>query len=251
MDGEITFLDFIRKAHEEKKARGLVIKGGPGSGWFAPPRGTHGKGGKGPTIQVGITSYKSEKGQGLKQLKRDMAELKRDLGKTNVRDLSVVLGTGGWEGGGEPTFITLFKGDGEARRILAEKAKKWDQDAVIIMQRVSKGGQPQTRISFGEALTKEEYRIVEKGLLAASKRHGAGIGGWTWGRGANGHPELIAQCIPQWGGKSKGHIEASRDLLKRLQKLGYDVSLDQLQVKVEVWEKEAGDYDRILGRGTS
>jgi hypothetical protein len=43
---EITFLDFIRKVHEERKARGLIIKGGKGSGWFAPPKGTHGKGKK-------------------------------------------------------------------------------------------------------------------------------------------------------------------------------------------------------------
>lgn len=35
------FLDFIRKIHEERKARGLVIKGGEGSGWYAPPKGTH------------------------------------------------------------------------------------------------------------------------------------------------------------------------------------------------------------------
>jgi len=40
----ITFLDFIRKVHEERKARGFVVKGGLGSGWFAPPKGTHGKG---------------------------------------------------------------------------------------------------------------------------------------------------------------------------------------------------------------
>jgi len=35
------FLDFIRKVHEERKQRGFVIKGGPGSGWFGPPKGTH------------------------------------------------------------------------------------------------------------------------------------------------------------------------------------------------------------------
>jgi len=45
-DKEMTFLDFIRKVHEERKAWDLVIKGGKGSGWFAPPKGTHSKGKK-------------------------------------------------------------------------------------------------------------------------------------------------------------------------------------------------------------
>jgi len=178
-----------------------------------------------------------------------MDELRRDLGKTGVRNLSVELGTGGWEGGSEPTFITSFEGDGKARRVLAEKAKKWDQEAVIIMQYVQKGGQPQTRISFGEALTEQEHRAIEKGLLGASRRHKANIGGWTWGQGANGHPELIVQCIPQWGGNSKSHVEASQDLLDRLQKIGYDASLRKLRTRIEVWE--AKDYDRILGKRAS
>jgi hypothetical protein len=44
------FLDFIRKVHEERRARGFIVKGGPGSGWFAPPKGTHGKGISGKSV---------------------------------------------------------------------------------------------------------------------------------------------------------------------------------------------------------
>jgi len=41
----MTFLDFIRKVHKEKRERQrFILKGGKGSGWFAPPKGTHGKG---------------------------------------------------------------------------------------------------------------------------------------------------------------------------------------------------------------
>lgn len=40
----ITFLDFIRKVTKERRGRGFVVKGGKGSGWYAPPKGTHGKG---------------------------------------------------------------------------------------------------------------------------------------------------------------------------------------------------------------
>ena len=75
------FLDFIRKVHEEKREREkLLVKGGKGSGWYAPPKGTHtGRKQKGEGIRVGITSFKSEKGQGLKELKRNMGELKSAL----------------------------------------------------------------------------------------------------------------------------------------------------------------------------
>lgn len=249
-DEGMTFLDFIRKMHQEKRKRQrFVVKHyGPGPHPSGSPQSVHGKKGKkGLAIQVGITSYKSEKGQTPKQMKRDMAELKQDLGKTDIEDLSIDLGAGGWEGGSEPTFVTQFEGDGKARRILAEKAKKWDQEAVIIMQHVRKGGQPQTRISFGEALTEDEYRVVENGLLAASHRRKAGIGGWTWGQSADGHPVLIIQCIPKWGGNPKQHIPTSRDLLEKLRKIGYSVSLRTLRAEVEIWEREAGDYDRILG----
>jgi len=39
----ITFLDFVRKVARERRKKGFVIKGGKGSGWFAPPKGTHTK----------------------------------------------------------------------------------------------------------------------------------------------------------------------------------------------------------------
>ena len=41
-----TFLDVVRKATEQRKQRDFIVKGGKGSGWFAPPKGTHTKGAK-------------------------------------------------------------------------------------------------------------------------------------------------------------------------------------------------------------
>jgi len=241
------FLDFIRKVHKERKQGWIAKHYGSGPHPSGSPQSVHGKKGKRePRVQVGITSFKTEKGQTPKQMKKDMDELERELKKTGVKNLSVKLGTGGWEGGSEPTFVIQFEGDGAARKVLARKAKEWDQSAVIIMEHVKKGGHPQTRISFGEALTEVEYRAVERGLLDASNRHGAGMGGWTWGRDMSGHPVLIMQCIPKWGGVPDKHITASKDLLAQLKGLGYDASMRKLGAKVEVWEKEVGDYDEIL-----
>lgn len=50
------FLDFIRKVAEERKAQGFVAKGGKGSGWFAPPRGTHRKGKRGQPKKRGLAA---------------------------------------------------------------------------------------------------------------------------------------------------------------------------------------------------
>jgi len=51
MSNQTTFLDFICKVHKERRERErFIIKGGPGSGWFAPPKGTHGKGTSGKPI---------------------------------------------------------------------------------------------------------------------------------------------------------------------------------------------------------
>jgi hypothetical protein len=239
------FQAFVEK--QEKKRRPwlwrLIEKHmGPGPHPCGTPQSVHAGDGKKGHVQVGITSAKP--GKSLEQIEKELGEFKAMMKKTPVKNLSVELGTGGWEGGSEPTFVTQYEGNGEARRILAEKAKAWNQDAVILMRYVRSGGQPQTRISFGEALTEEECRTVEAGLLQISGRHGAGIGGWTWGQGANGQPELIMQCIPHWGGNAKNHSVATKELSNQLGKMGYKVTHSELWVEVEVWEK--GDYDRIL-----
>jgi len=62
---------FRRKSFEEMVDEHLE-KGGPGSGWFAPPRGTHGLGSQGGKVRV-------------KTARQIRAELKRDFKRKTVR----------------------------------------------------------------------------------------------------------------------------------------------------------------------
>lgn len=55
-----TFLDLVRKAAQERKQREYVSKGGKGSGWFGPPKGTHGGGAKGTSGESKIREIESK-----------------------------------------------------------------------------------------------------------------------------------------------------------------------------------------------
>lgn len=206
---------------------------GPGSGWWGPPKGTHGTGRQ---VQVGITSARP--GKTIEQVTKEMDEFRALMEKTPVTNLSVHLGTGGWEGGSEPTWVTQYDGDGEAIKVLAQAGKKWDQDAVLVMRHVTEGGQPQTRLAFAETIDMPEMREIGKVLVSE------GIGGWTWAQGKDG-PILIATSIPQWGGESEAHIKASSAIQGILKGAGYDVGLKTLYVDVTVMERDT--YDDFIG----
>lgn len=230
-------------SEDEKAGRWVTVRGRPV--FVARARGGPGRAGSGPTVRVGITSFKDDQGQGLEQLKKDMAALEDDLDATPAQDVTVSLGTGGFEGGSEPTFVTQFRGNGQARKALAKRAKEWNQDSVIVTTPVKRGGTPEGRLSFNRPLDEAEIRKVNQTVLAASKKVDAGIGGWTWSQGKNG-PEFIANCIPGWGGNPETHIQAMRAAMTVLEKAGLGASLSEGRAKVEVWERDSGDYDRII-----
>lgn len=227
----------------EGEGQWVTIQGRPV--YITKPRGGPGRAGFGDTVRVGITSFKDDKGQTAKRLEKDMDELKSALEDTPAHDVTVALGTGGFEGGSEPTFVTQFRGDGEARKALARKAKEWNQDSVIVTTPVKEGGTPEGRLSFSRALDAAEIEKVNQTILAASDKLGAGIGGWTWAQGKDG-PEFIANCIPEWGGNPETHIQAMRAAKEILKKSGLGSTLAEGQAEVEIWERDKGDYDRII-----
>jgi len=223
----------------QKKAKRKLPKGGRWVTIRGKPVMITGPKKRGRT-QVGITSARPGKTQ--KQIEAEMHEFEEMMKETPVENLTVQMGTGGWEGGSEPTWVTQYDGDGEAVKVLAEAGKKWDQDGVLVMRHVQKGGQPQTRLSFGETLGEPEMRGVEKMLVSE------GIGGWTWGQGAKG-PELIMTSIPQWGGEAKKHSAASKVVHSALRDAGYSVGLSTKRVDVTVMERDSYD-DFISGERT-
>ena len=169
--------------------------GGPGSGNWAHA-GRKGKRGgsqsvKGGRFQIGITSARPDKK--TVQVEREMEDFKAAMKATPVKGMSVHLGVGGWEGGSEPTYVTQYTGNGEAKAALAAFGKKHDQDGVLIQRYVRKGtpgAQPQSRVVFDRSVDGKEIQAIEGAMVSK------GFGGWTWGR-------------YRWQGDADAHLHSS------------------------------------------
>ena len=107
---------------------------------------------------MGITSFRE--GKPLAQVKEDMEELKGALEDAGARNTSVHLGTGGWEGGEEPTFVTSYENGEAVYPTIASLAKKWNQDGVLIMRQSPEGKDPQMRLSFSKPLDRAGMKAV-------------------------------------------------------------------------------------------
>jgi hypothetical protein len=185
-----------------------VLIGGPGEGGgAAAPGGTY---------QVGITSARPWKS--APQVEREMADFKKLMEGTPVKNLSVDLGRGGWEGGSEPTFVTQYSGNGEALKALARFAKKHNQDAVLVQRYTTENdpqGQPQNRVSFNEPMNMKILKGIEAVLVQS------GLGGWTWAN-LKTKPTLIATCVPEFGGEKSAHLKAFAAAMAALTETGID-----------------------------
>jgi len=220
-------------------------EGGPGSGWFAPPKGTHRKGSQGGGLdpgtgedvyQVGITSHRP--GKDPRQLRLEMDEFVEDL-QGVAEDVDVQLGTGGWEGGSEPTWVVRFRDGDDALAVLAATGKRHNQDAVLVMKYTTPGnGSPLVRLNFSRKLEEEAMRKIEAGLVEN------GIGGWTWARAARG-TVLLAASVPQWGGQNTPHVAAMSGIQQDLLRAGYKTTSTTSWVETTVMER--GEYDRWAG----
>jgi hypothetical protein len=203
-----------------------VLIGGPGQG-----------GGESrPAVRAGVTSARP--GKDMEQIRKEMAEFEEMLKQTPVENLKVQLGTGGWEGGSEPTFVTSYEGNGEALKVLARAGKMWNQDGVLVMQRVDEGGEPLSRLSFGQDLSPEQMGAIEKALVRN------GLGGWTWGRHEEG-TSLMAVNVPQWGGEAESHRQAMANILDTLKQAGLEVQHEEESVLVVTMDEDS--YDEYIG----
>ena len=222
-------------------------KGGPGSGYHghagrpgriggSASRGG-GAGGQGTTYHAGITSARP--GKTREQVAKNMEVLHRDLSAV-AKDVRLSMGTGGWEGGSEPTHICQFTNGAPALSVLAKYAKEHDQDAAIVMKGVSRNdpnAAPQQRLKFGRPLDEPAMRVVEKQLVSN------GIGGWTWANDG-GKTALVVQTIKQWGGSPEADLKAIQGLRDALNGLGANVRYGVSYTDVTVMER--GGYDEFI-----
>lgn len=227
----------LRAAEDALIAR--FLKGGPGSGFFAPAHqgrpgqqggsrsaGAGAAGGppaqepRGTVHRAGITSARPGKTEA--KVKKEMAAFQADLEKV-ASDVSVSMGVGGWEGGSEPTWVTEFRDGPEALGVIAKHARQYEQDGALVMKAARKGdpgAAPQQSLSFGQPLDRPAQEMIEAQLVAN------GIGGWTWAN-RGGKTSLIVQTVAEWGGNAENDLSAIQGLRQALNGLGANVTYAQ------------------------
>ncbi|KKL08374.1 hypothetical protein LCGC14_2576500, partial [marine sediment metagenome] len=103
---------------------------GPGPHPSGSDQSVHSGGGK---RAIGITS--AREGKLSKQVFADMRAFQERLEEIkSLSNISVKPGVGGWEGGRESTWLVSFRGNGEATSLIAETAKRHDQDGVLLLE---------------------------------------------------------------------------------------------------------------------
>lgn len=249
----------LSKSEREEIVRGLkdaieeypevveLLKGGPGSGFHghagrpgqrggsAPGRGSL------PAFQIGITSARPEKTD-VEVIRRDMEKFRDDMSKTPVKDLSVKMGTGAWYGGGEPSWVTTYKGDGEAVKVIAATAKKYEQEGALVMRLARPGekGDPLSEFTFDTDLTQDEITAI--GNVLAD--HGFKNGGWTWSQ-RNGKAFLQVAYVRDWADFTpEAHNGYIKEAKKALAEAGWGTSLNTGSIVTTTLD--ASNYDDFI-----
>jgi hypothetical protein len=188
----------------------------------------------------GISSALKDERPVSGKAKADLAELTSALSKAGIK-ASGYVGVGGYKGGMEYTFVLSYKGgNNKALPILAEFAKKWKQESIIVLPPANSGS-PVGRINFTKPLSAKGLRKVEAALIEQ------GLGdGWTWQKQENGQRGLLSAHIPQWSDYTpEQHMEALGAANKGLSEFVGEIS--------QTWSSpivmEKGDYDRYIGGG--
>ena len=193
-----------------------------------------------PEVRVGITSDRPGKEDTL--VLAEMREFIKRMKAAGIKNLKVIFGRGGWDGGGEATWVTSYDGDGEAKRIILEAAREYDQDAVLFMYRAEEGeagASPKTSFRFSTMLSDQEIELVEVELKDRK------VGGWTWYNGTAGSRLMVAN-VPQWTDRSGDeHSSVMDGVLGDLQGAGFGVQSQTSWLRAEVIERN--DYDLLLG----
>lgn len=202
---------------------------------------------EGQFTRVAMTSQRGEGDPGHmanKEVFQHMKTFEGQLkGLPGVINVSVKPGVGGWEGGSESMWQIYYKGNGEARKLVAQTAKKFNQDAVLILNKCKgEDCQPAVELSFAGGVSGTIRDHVHKVLVAN------GIGGWTWMKSAQGKTVLRMVSVPQWGGEAKKHQAATAAVSKQLREDGLKNHRRVHPVKVSIMEREgAQSYDSIIG----
>lgn len=189
--------------------------------------------------QVGLTSAKP--GHTAEEaVFTEMAGFAQQLrGLHGVSQVHVSAGQGVYQGASEPTWVIAYRGNGEARRLVARTAKAYGQESALILKPCKgQNCQPSVELSFHRPLSQLGQRDVHDAMVKQ------GISGGTWVRN-RGLPRLRMVSVPQWGGERLAHLNSTRALSQALAAAGYSHSRRVRGKSVEVLD--AGNYDLVIG----
>ena len=200
----------------------------------------------GQFTRVAMTSQRGEGDPGH-QTNKEVFEHMRTFAEglkalPGVSHVSVKPGVGGWDGGSESMWQIYYRGNGEARKLVAATAKRFNQDAVLMLKgcKVKAECQPSTELSFAAGLNAKTREAVHAILVAN------GIGGWTWMK-RDGKTVLRMVSVPQWGSEAKTHQQATAVVSKLLRERGLENHRRVHRVAVSVMEREGeNSYDNAL-----
>jgi hypothetical protein len=197
--------------------------------------------------RVAITSQRPEGDPGHqanKEVFQHMHEFQSRLeALPGVTRVSVKPGVGGWDGGSESMWQVFYRGNGAARRLVAQTAKTFNQDAVLVLKKCTGSNcQPAVELSFAGGVSP----VVREKVHAVLVKNG--IQGWTWMK-RGGKTLLRMVSVPQWGGVAEKHQKATAAVSQKLREDGLENHRSVHKVAVSVMEREGDNsYDRIIGR---
>ena len=179
----------------------------------------------------------------FKHMRQFEAQLKELPGVSRV---SVKPGVGGWNGGSESMWQIYYRGNGAARKLVAQTAKQYNQDSVLVLNKCHKGAdcQPAVELFFRGGISPTTREHIHATLLAH------GITGWTWMK-RDGKSLLRMVNVPPWstwGGDGVKHQQATATISRELHEYGIDNFRKVHKVGVSIMEREgAHSYDAIIG----
>ena len=205
---------------------------------------------------VGITSARpkddANQSHTNPEVYRDMKRFESDLGKIKgVKNSSVTFGRGAWDGGGEPTWIVQYEGNGEARKLMAQYGKQHNQDGVLMMGG-DKYNHPNAQkstmgeVEFTGRLTQSRRESLEKTMTDA------GLPAWTWYKNGNKTGVRLTR-VPQWSSDDYTddvHEENVKTVNSAIKALGLVVSTSRMSsANIEVMNNNGrgeNTYDEII-----
>jgi len=182
-----------------------------------------------------------------KQVFHDMREFEDGLkALPGVSRVSVKPGVGGWQGGSESMWQIYYRGNGEARRLVAQTAKRFNQDSVLVLNKCEKGHdcQPAVELFFRGGISPTTREHIHQTLVDH------GITGWTWMK-RDGKSLLRMVNVPPWstwGADGVKHQQATALVSRELHEYGIDNFRKVHKVAVSVMERTGvNSYDATLG----